>query len=145
MAKDLMQTVDATFTDIFVKKLPPLPENAKEAIVKVSPWIALIIIILTAPIALSIFGLGALLSPLAVLAPASYSAGVITMALALFELVLLAIAFTPLKKREKKGWTYLFYSQLVALASSFLSVSLSSILAAAIGFYILYQIKPKYN
>jgi len=58
--KDLIGFLDF----YFVKKAPvQLPDNAKEAIVKYGPWIAIVLLVLAVPPLLFVLGLGALVMP----------------------------------------------------------------------------------
>ncbi len=130
-----------------VKKAPGLSPNAKEAIVKFGPWIALILMILAAPPLLFLLGLGALISPFAymggVSAGTGFTVGLIVTAIAI---ILEIIALPGLFKRTKQGWTFMYYSTLVSFVGSLLSFNvLSGIIGALISLYILFQIRSYYK
>jgi hypothetical protein len=130
-----------------IKKAPALPPDIKEAIVKFGPWVDLILIIMTFPVVLALFGIGA------VLAPFSFAWGVstgfsytISMILSIIMLVLQAIALPGLFKRSLKSWYLVFYSVLVYAVKSALTFSLSGlIIGVPLSLYILFQIKEHYS
>jgi len=131
----------------FGKKAPAMPENIKEFIVKYSPYLSIIMLVLALPAILFAFGLSTLVAPFAYVGGLhtgfSFS---ITGLISLIALVLEAIAIPGLFKRTKKSWQYMFYASLITLLSSLLSLDLGSlIIGGAISFYILFQIKSFYK
>ncbi len=151
-----MSDFEKTLHEYFVVKAPfQLPANAKEWIVKWSPWITLLVLILLAPAALAIVGFGALVGGVAasvgvVVGPLYYLAFIVL----LVQLVVMAISIPKLMRREIGGWQLLFYSTLVNLAynvlSSFtryglLSGIIGAAISAVISFYILFQIRSYYR
>ena len=132
-------------------KLPELPTNAKDILVKVMPWIALIFGILG--VLGSISGLLALTvtSPLAVIGGvegvSSYGTGFIATLIWLVSAALMLAAFPGLKAHSYKGWKLLFWSEVVSLIGAVVSISslVPGVIGALIGFYLLYQIKSYYK
>src|SRR3990167_11475335 len=61
--KSYLQQLEDLLHEYLVKKAPALPGNIKEAIVNFAPWITLVILILTLPLVLAVFGLGAFFAP----------------------------------------------------------------------------------
>lgn len=126
---------------------PSLPKNAKESLVKYMPIIALIFGIIG--ILLSLAGIAALtaLSPLAVVTGTpGYGAGLLAAIFWLASSVLLLAAYSGIKARKISGWNMLFWSEIVYLIGSLVTLSiLQGIISALIGFYLLYQIKPFYS
>lgn len=61
--KSYLSGLENVCEEYLVKKAPALPEGAKEAIVKFGPWIALILLVLSAPVLLGLLGLGTVLMP----------------------------------------------------------------------------------
>ena len=131
-----------------MKKAPfQLPQNAKEAIVKYGPWIAVVLLILLLPPVLFVLGLGALLTPFALLAGPAYAAqfGYVTI-LAVVQLGLLIAALPGLFARKMQGWRLIFYSRLVSIAGLLLSgLIVNAIVSGLIGLYILFQIRSLYE
>ncbi len=128
-------------------KLPSLPKNWQEVIVKVTPWIALIFGVLGVLVSLVGVGLLTALAPFVLLGGGigRASGGIIGAVLALVSSVLLLAAFPGTKKGQMGGWKMLFYSEVVSLVSALVAISPSGVLGSAIGFYILFQIKSYYK
>jgi hypothetical protein len=150
MEKDSMKFIDQV-GEVF-KSLPHLPDGIVEFFVKVAPWLALlgaILTLLTGPLAalLGTFASLVTLSPLVLVGT------IVTLVLSLAQVVLLFMAFNPLKNRELKGWVYLFWSEMVSVATSVvLAVAwmnfgslIGTVIGTAIGLYILFEMKSKYG
>lgn len=143
--KDIIQTLE----DLFAKA-PTLPTNAKEAIVKITPLIAIIFGILG--VLISISGLGALtfLAPFAAIAGArnvsTFGMGFIGTLFWLAASVCMIVSYSGLKARKISGWNLLFWSEVINLGGSLVTFSFfSGIIGALIGFYLLFQIKSYYK
>jgi len=142
-----LTTIEQKLDLYFGKKAPAMPENIKEFIVKYSPYLSIIMLVLALPAILFAFGLSTLAMPFA------YVGGLhtgftfsFTALISLAALVLEVIAIPGLFKRTKQSWQYMFYASLLTLLSSLLSLSLGSlIIGGAISFYILFQIKSFYK
>ena len=131
----------------FGKKAPSMPENIKELIVKYSPYLSIIMLLLALPALLLAFGLTTIAMPFAYVGNLhtgfSFS---FTALLSLISLILEVMAIPGLFKRSKKSWKYMFYASLISLLSSILALNLSSVvIGGAISFYILFQIKALYK
>ncbi len=135
-----------TLDEYFGKKAPQLPVKAKEIIVKVSPYLAILGIVFMVmsivPLMMLVFGLGAV-SVLAGYVPMQNA--YISIAVMLATGIICAMAIPGLFKRTKYAWNLMFYSQLVSAVGSLLSLNIISlIIGLAIGFYILFQVKSYY-
>ena len=128
-------------------KLPPLSKNARQAIVNITPWIALIFGILGILGTLAGFGILTIFSPLIVMGSGFNTAAgsLVGVALGLVAAILLLVAYPGTKARKYKGWKMLFWSEVVNLLAAVLSFSLLGVLINLVGFYLLYQIKPYYK
>lgn len=144
-----------------------IPTKGREAIVKYSPWIGLVIGVLGLMAALGLWSAAHRVDKLVDYAnslTAAYGGTVTTHHLGLsfwLSLVFLVltsvvaiIAFPPLKARKKTGWNLLFYSSIlnflygVAQAVYYgggIGSLVSSLLGTLIGFYILFQIRSYYK
>lgn len=142
-----MGELETTLDNIFVGKVPALPENVKEMIVKYGPYITVVLLVIAAPAILAIFGLGAIATPFALLGGlGKFSIYTITMILSLITFVLEIIALPGLFKRTRAGWKFMFYGSLVSAVSALLSLNLGSlIIGTAISFYFLFQIRSYYK
>lgn len=132
------------------KQAPALPQNAREVIVKITPWIALIFGVLGLLGALAGLGILTAFSPLALFGGAqgmsSYGTGFIAAIFWLASSVLLLAAYPGVKARRMQGWNMLFWSELVSFIGSIVALSIvSGIIGALIGFYLLFQIKSYYK
>lgn len=132
------------------KSLPTLPVGVKEFIVQVTPWVSLILGL----ISLFAWGLLALLSiltsPLLALAGPGYLVKTLLIAVvALLQGVLMLMAFQKTNRREAAGWKLLTYVAILGVVSAVLSLSVGSIIGgligAAIEFYFLFQIRSYYK
>lgn len=135
-----------TMAEGWFSKAPSLPPNAKEILVKIMPWIALIFG------ALGLFGGIAGLGLLTAFLPAAalggvpdYGGGYIAAGFMIASSVLMLMAYPGLQARKMRGWTLLFWSEVLSLVFSVISLALLSVVWALIGFYLLFQIKPHYK
>ena len=145
-ATDIIDMIEKWFA-----KAPVLPANAKDVIVKITPFIALIFGILGIMGALAGFGLLTAFAPLAVFGGmagvSSYGGGFLAALFWLASSALMLIAFPGTQARKLSGWNLLFWSELVNLVGAVVSISgiVSGIIGALIGFYLLFQIKSYYK
>lgn len=132
---------------VLAKNIPALPDNIKEIIVKLSPYFAVIGVIMLAPLLLAALGISAVAYPFAYLAGTrlgfAYTFGLV---FSLVMLVLEAMAIPGLFKRQLKAWRLMFYATLVSLLQSLVNFNLGSlVIGGAISFYFLFQVKSKYT
>lgn len=132
--------------DILGHKAPAIPANGREAIVKIAPWITLVLLIIALPFVLALFGASAILSPFAFLggvhAGFSY---LITWGLVLVTFVIQIIALPGMFKRKRKSWQLLFYSSLITGLMNILSINIGGLIGTIIGLYLLFQIRSYYK
>ena len=140
-----MSKLDDFLELYLVKKAPSLPENAKEAIVKYSPYIALVMLVLSLPVILGFLGLTALLSPFAILGGVHYGfsfAGIFLLA----TLVLEIMALPGLFNRKASSWKLMYYASLINAVYSLLNSGVGSfVIGTAISLYFLFQIESYYK
>ena len=132
----------------FGKKAPQLPKSVKEFLVKISPYLAIIGVVL---FVISIFpllaaGLGSLG------AVGYYGAGLsrtslfVHLIVSVIVSVIYLIAIPGLFKRSMRSWTLGFYTVLITGVSDLITFSLASlIIGLLIGFYVLFQIRTYYT
>lgn len=136
--------IEAKLDLYFGKKAPPMPENIKQLIVKFSPYLIILAIVLTLPSILIAFGLRSFWTPYSYGSRAFYFSfwGLFS----LVALIIQGIAVPGLLKRTRQSWEYMFYASLITVLASLLSLNLGSLLiGGAISFYILFQIKSYYK
>lgn len=138
----LISTMEGWFS-----KLPSLPKEWKDVIVKVAPWFALIFGVLGVLGGISALGLLTVFSPLAALGGGAQAvgAGLLVGVLLLLSSGLMVAAFPGTRAMKASGWNLLFLSELVGVVSAVLSFSPFGILFSAVGFYILFQIRSYYK
>jgi hypothetical protein len=142
--KSYMDKLETTLDLYLVKKAPPLPTGAKEAIVKFMPWIVLILFIISLPAILFLLGLSAMLSPF--MGMTGGTANIVSTIVLLIALVFEAMSIPGLMAKTKKGWQLAYYSSLLAGLSSLLNYNIvGAIIGTLISLYILFQIKSYYK
>jgi len=139
---DIINTLDQNFA-----KLPALPKGGRDFLVTVLPWINLIFGVLLVLAALSAFGIGAVLSPFAALGGGAGTAAslMIIAVLGIVEGVLMVASFPSLRKNAARGWTLTFWAAVVSVVSSVVSISISGVVFALIGLYLLFQVRSYYK
>jgi len=129
------------------KSLFALPDSLKELLVKLSPWFAVISMVILLPIILAAFGLSVIVLPFSYLGGLhmglSYTIGLVFS----FGMIVLELMAIPgLFKRQEKAWRLIFYSILLSLVQQLLSFNLGGvIIGGAISLYLLFQVKSKYT
>ncbi len=140
----------STATDVaeyLVKKAPALPAAVKEFIVNFGPWISLVLGIMLLPLILAAFGLGAILSPFAMMAGVRFGVGyMLGILVALVQMVLQFAAIGGLMKKQMGGWKLASYAALVGGVYSLITLQIVGlILGTGLSLYVLYQIKSYYK
>ncbi len=130
----------------FLKTLPPLPDNFKEALVKYWPWVLLVLLVLTVPMVLALLGMSSALN--AALAASNMPGGsfyYVWMVVFLGSLVLTILGLLGLFKKTRQGWVYMYYAQWLNVISNILFLSVFGILLSVLWIYFLYQIRSYYT
>lgn len=150
--KSALGQLEETLELYLVKKAPfTLPENIKELIVNLAPWLVIVGLILTIPGILMVFGLGALVAPFTPFFGPGYAVSyginyLLSMATLAVVVVLEALAVPGLFKRSKKAWTLIFYSSLVAVVSGILGGNLiGAVVGGVISLYFVFQVRQYYK
>ena len=133
------------FLDFYLVKKAPfqIPGEIREILVKVGPWIALVLLILWLPGLLLMLGIGTAFMPFG---GPMYSVGFTYLTFVLLaQVVLLCMALPGLFKRKMSAWKLMFYSQIVGIVFSLLAGNIvSALIGGLIGLYILMQVRPLY-
>lgn len=147
--QSFMKKVENWLEDVFGKKAPQLPDNWREVIVKVMPWITLILMVLALPLILVALGISAVALPITMVAGVrGGTLNIVLLLISIASLVLELIALPGLFKRQLRSWYLIYYAALLGVISAvigLLSMSVGGIIGSAIGFYILFQIKKYYR
>jgi len=146
--KSALSQLETTLEEYLVKKAPfTIPNNIRELLVKIAPWLVLIGVILAIPGILVLLGLGTIVAPFAVLggvrAIGTFS---LSMIFVVIVLILEAIALPGLFKRSRSGWNFLFYATLVGVIQNIISFNIGGlIIGSLLSLYILFQVKGYYK
>jgi hypothetical protein len=154
-AKGVLSQLETLLDEYLVTKAPfSLPQEVKEFIANVSPYLVIIFAVLALPIIFAALGLTAILSPFAALGGYAYGYGfswgffaIIGLAGSIITMILEIIAVPGLFKRTRGAWNLLFYASIISLIGSVFSFSgiIGAIIGAIIGWYILFQVKELYT
>ena len=165
---DAIHKLELTLVEQY-KKLPHLPEEGRKWLAENAWWLVLIGVIIC------VFGLFGILSFLALgmfglaLGGAALGAGygavagatlggvilvvvLVSMALYIAEIVLMAMAISPLKELKKRGWDLLFLVAVINAAAAVITNVLSvnviglvmSLLWIAVGAYFLFEVRERF-
>lgn len=148
--KNSLVQLEEKLNEYFGKKAPTLPQNIKEIIVKIAPFLAIISVIVTLPAILLLFGLGGLATMFAPLGGVSSVTLIPTMWISILLLIpviiLEAMAIPGLFAKSVTAWRYMYWAQLITAVSNLVQFNIiGALISALIGFYILFQIKSLYK
>jgi len=148
--KIVLTELEDKLAEFFTKKVPALPENIKEGIVKYGPYLALVGIVFSLSALLASFGIGgigAVVAPLAALSGVRSGIGYIfPLIFGLMIIVLEAMAIPGLFKKQMKAWKLMFYVSLVSAVSSLSTLDLPGLIVGlGLSWYILFQIRSYYK
>lgn len=150
--KSGMNQFEAMLDEYMVKKAPfALPKEAKEFIVKVSPYLIIVMAIFALPIIFGALGLATVMTPFAMMG--GYGPGygwgfgaMISIIVAIITIIMEVMAVPGLFKRTKASWRLVFYATIVSLIGGILSGGIiGAIIGAIIGWYMLFQVKDLYK
>lgn len=148
--KEYLNRLENTLNEYFGKKAPALPQNIKGFIVKIAPYLAILLVIFSIPAILAILGLGSLVTMLGPMNNMPYGLSTPMMwinTLALISVTVLnAMAIRGLFSKTEKAWRYMYWAQLIQIIAALLLFNIvGAFISAIIGFYILFQIKSFYK
>jgi hypothetical protein len=135
------------FLDFYLVKKAPfqIPEAGRQAIVQFGPWIAVVLLALSAPLVFALLGLSLRWMPTSWWGYYAYTMNVAAVVF-LIHFALTALALPGLFARKMSGWTLLFYAQVVNVVSLLLwGAILNAIVTALVSFYILFQVRTLYR
>lgn len=149
-SKNSLSQLEKTLEEYFGKKAPALPQDIKEVIVKLSPYLAILAAIIMVPSIFMLFGLGSLVTVLAPFGGVS-SVGLLPNMwfgiLILIPVVVLEVMAIPgLFERKITAWRYMYWAQLITAVSSLVKFDIvGAVIVLAIGLYLLFQVKSFYK
>lgn len=142
--------LENTLSEYFGKKAPSLPSEAKEIIVKIAPFLAIIGVVLSIPAILVLLGLGGFATMLSPFGGMTSVGALPTMWLGIILLIPVVIlevmAIPGLFARSAQAWRYMYWAQLISVVSSLVQLNiLGAIIGALVGFYLLFQVRSYYK
>ncbi len=142
-----LSSLETTLDQYLVKKAPAIPTAWKDVIVKVAPWLSLLMVIVSIPAILVLFGITAFVLPFSMFAGPYAPAGIsIAVILMIATIALEALAIPGLFKRSRQGWNFVFWSALVGALSNIISLNIGGfIIGTLLSLYILFQVKSYYK
>jgi hypothetical protein len=121
--------------------LPALPANAREILVKLTPYFAVVGLVVSIPTIILLAGLSTIPSPLATLGSSA-----LALVFALVNIGLLALSIRGLFARRIIGWRYLYYNALVNALHAILRLDIIGlVIGSGLSLYILFQIRNSYR
>lgn len=144
--KGIVDELEKKLDEFFNKKVWQMPKKAREIIVKILPYLAVLSLLVIIPTVLSLIGFS-ILTPFAYMkgmrVGLSYSVSI------LFTLIcgILAITIIPgLFKKQMKAWRIMFWISLINAVSSLLKMNLGElVIGTGLTWYVLFQIKEYYK
>ena len=139
--------------DVYLgQKAPKLPTEWKELLVKIAPYLAIIGVVIGIPGVLALFGFSAFVVPMGTLGGMMsgqpfLGVGYIISVIFLAGMVILeALSISPLFKRSKTGWNYMFYATLLGAIQNLVSFNVGGlIIGTLLSLYILFQVRELYK
>lgn len=142
---------------LLVTKAPfQVPVKAKDVIVKIAPWVTLVVALLSLPAIFAIFTISTYVGSvygayvMSSVGPMYY----VAIALLVVEVVLMVLSIAPLMKQKRQGWLLVFYSSTISIAYSIIGAFsygfnpvglLTGLISAAISYYVIFQIRSYYK
>lgn len=149
---EALHGLEAVLAPLF-DNAPHLPEKARNVLVDIAPWIALVFGILGVASLLT----GGMLMALMTVFTAGFALlyfvhTLIPVVFSAIGIVLLLMAYPGLKERSKRGWNLVFYSQVVqvlggllAILTGAISMLVGTVVGALIGFWLLFEVRSHYH
>jgi hypothetical protein len=143
---EMVDNLEKKLDEFFTKKVWQLPKKAREVIVKIAPYLAILSLVVTIPMILTLLGYS-FLTPMYFLKGIQFG---LTYSLSLIFLlvgIVLAVIIIPgLFKKEKRVWKIMFWMSLINAVSSLLKMDLGGlILGTGLSWYVLFQVKEYYT
>lgn len=139
-------SLETTLDSYLVGKAPALPANAKQLLVKILPWFALISFIVTLPLVLAFMGISTLVMPFSFVTGLGNGLNaIIGMVILAISLGFEAMAIPGLFKQAAKAWRLIYYSTLLMGLYNIVTLSIGSLIFTVIALYLLFQIKSYYK
>jgi hypothetical protein len=145
--KSLLAQLESQLQLYLGDKAPSIPKEWKELMVKIAPWLTLVMAVLALPAIVAILGLGSFVLPLSYVGGMRAGMGfTISWVFSLVILVLDIMASPGLFKRTRQAWYLLYYASLLGAVQSVISFNLGGlIIGTLLSLYLLFQVKEYYK
>ncbi|MFH1244516.1 MAG: hypothetical protein V1487_03025 [bacterium] len=143
--KQYTDQLDKVLSEYLIKKVPALPTEIKDLLVKLAPFFAILSVILGLPAILAVFGLGAFMTPFAWVVGARTATFWLFWLVSLVQIGFAGLSIKPLFARAGHGWRLMYYSQLVSIVTSLNHFNVMSLAFTLLSLYLLYQVKSSYK
>ncbi|MEI6533287.1 MAG: hypothetical protein WCO06_05610 [Candidatus Roizmanbacteria bacterium] len=146
-----LDQLDQTLEEYFLKKAPfQLPENVREIIVLIVPYLNVIGVVIGALGIVTALGVTAVFAPLVALAgavaPSTTILSLVALGFSVVVIVCDGLAIPGLFNKTKQGWKYVWYAGLISTLSFIVTMNIiGGIFGFVVGMYILYQVKSHYK
>jgi hypothetical protein len=144
----LLEQLESNLQLYLYNKAPQLPSQWQEVLVKFLPYLTILFVILSLPVLLAAFGLGAVLSPFILMGSgvSGFTSFSLTLVIFAISVVIEAAAIPGLFSKSLRAWYLLYYSTLINALYNFLTFNLVGfILGGVVSLYLLFQIKRFYS
>jgi hypothetical protein len=132
------------FFDTFYSKLPKLGSELRHFIVSILPFLALFFGALIAFASIMDIVGTPFLNLFSSEGSGVFQRLMLVSVIGIFEGLLMLFSFRPLRKKQKKGWNLLFWSQILWIISALITISPSFILGFLF-LYPLFQVRDSYR
>ena len=145
--------VEERLAPYFLGKVPQLPSDIRKILGSLTPWFAVISVVLGIINLLVMLGVGTVFSPVIMLGGMMRPGlGVMSLIYLLSfvyilpSVILQGLAINPLFAGKKIGWRYLFYTSIWQVLVSVVSLNiLGAIVGGAISLYLLFQVREYFT
>lgn len=140
-----LQQLEDLGDQYLLKRLPALPDQVREVIALIVPWLVILGVIFSVPTFAAFLGIN-WFGGMGAMSVSYRFVNVVFTTLTFVAVIFQAIAIPGLLRRDRSGWQWLFIASLISLVASLFSITpFFSILFVVIGFYLLFQIKPLFR
>jgi len=150
--KSLFGQIESNLDLYLGKKAPQLPKEWKEFLAKIAPYLAIIGVVIGIPAVLALFGFSAFVVPMGTIGGIMggrpfLGVGYLISVFFLAGIIILeALSISPLFKRSKTGWNYMYYATLLGAVQNLVSFNIGGlIIGTLLSLYILFQVRELYK
>lgn len=142
--------------ELLYKKAPyQVPASGRETLVKLLPWIDLVLVVISLPAFFAIFTVSTVVGTLA--AAAGINTGLmywLSIVFLVLQLGLMAVAIPALFKRQRLGWVLMYYGSLLGIVYALFNwldtpaavfALIWSLIVSVLSLYLIFQVRSYYH